>query len=236
MGEGSHKYGIGQGNRPRRDNPRKKPALSAKQRLEAEERRKRGMARLKAKSDIDAGLNESERKSLKAHGDEIRGKNIEHMRILNSNGELVFKNIGDRGSVTYSRNAARGNMMTHNHPGASYGDRGSLAGRIGTSFSGADLGGLVAYGGKGIRAETQGYTFDAKRTSSTKNVSSRTVDKFHTQTFKRQFSEYLKGYVLKAKTNEDMVRRHDRALTLAAHKATEETAKKYGLKYTRRKK
>lgn len=235
MGEGSHKYGIGQGNRPKRGNPRKKPALSAKQRLEAEERRKRGMARLKAKGDIDAGLNESERKSLKAHGDEIRGKSRENVRILNGNGELVFQNTGGRSSVRASRTAENGNMVTHNHPDDSYVNKDSLAARIGQSFSGGDLGNIVAGTAKGVRAETKGYTFDVKRTPKTSKASHGEVDAY----FMRTYSGLKKAnmtYLVGAKNRADYLRRWERMITVANHKAAEATAKKYGLRYTRRKK
>lgn len=91
-------------------------------------------------------------RSVEKHEKGIRGNNFETLYAFDSNGNIVFQNTGDAHSVSYNGQGykTKDAIVTHNHPS-------------GGSFSWQDVGGMVYYNQKEMRATGKEYTFSIKR-------------------------------------------------------------------------
>ena len=115
--------------------------------------------------DTDSGMNRQEAFRISQLESKIRNRKTEKGYVVGENGEVLAESIKSSRSAAkfYTRDleAARGGIMTHNHPNAEMG--GSLAAQIGLPFSNADLDNAVKYNLKEIRAVTPNYTYSIRR-------------------------------------------------------------------------
>lgn len=199
--------------------------------LFVQERRKKAAKRLAEKSDIDAGLTKAQAKTLAKVGKQIEYDDLENGITVDSKGNITSHNLGGLGSVRIEPNQ---DAAIHNHPGHGFYNRNSIAGRIGTSFSGADLKVAIFQNKPAIRAKTKGYVFNMKRPKDGWNANPNDVANYHQAMLDIHMISNAK-YYQGAKDKEDKERRFDRIWTVAVHKANKDTAKRFGFKYTRKK-
>lgn len=233
MGEGSHIYGGGGGGRGSSGNGARK-APASKSRIFQEDRRKRAAERYRQKSDIDGRYTSGEARTLGAEAAKIRNGKVENARIVNADGSLAYSARGGKHSVKMPFVYRNNRVAMHNHPNDQYANKISIAARIGQSFSGADIANAMLSNQKGTRVVTSGYTFNIDGTQGKQNVRPSNVKSFYTRTLNAQRKKDM-AYIAAGKSAEDINRRNERSWTMANHKAAEATAKKYGLRYTRKK-
>lgn len=219
MGEGSHIYGKGS-----RNNAQRTYSEKARQRL-------------KEKGDINHDLTSQQIALLAKEENAIRGKSYENAAVVNKD-SVVYRNTGNKDSVNIPYAKSIGNITTHNHPGASLNNRDSIAGRIGTSFSSQDLVHILVGDARG-RVATQGYGFNMTRTAKTPVIKTRKEAAAVKRAYSTEYNKTVKRYaevLAKASRNkEEYARVLDRVHILATHKASQAIAKKYNMRYTRRK-
>lgn len=219
MGEGSHIYGKGSRNNTQRNYSEK------------------AQQRLKEKGDINHDLTPQQIALLTKEENAIRGKSYENAAVVNKD-SIFYRNTGSTDSVIIPYAKSIGNITTHNHPGASLNNRNSIAGRIGTSFSKQDLVHILAGDARG-RVATQGYGFNMTRTAKTPVITTRKEAAAVKRAYSKAYNDTVKRYVdvlaKASKNKEEYERVEDRVHILATHKASQAIAKKYNMRYTRRK-
>lgn len=230
MGEGSHKYGSGRGNRPKRNDPVKKPALSAKSGLSAEERRKRGEARLRAKGDINSGLTKAQKAAVERFENKHRDYKTERVTAIDTNGRIVAQSTkGTRNQTRIPGYIPENCVITHNHPSAANGKSTAMGG----SISGQDLGTSIYRNAAEIRAVSGQYTYSVRRPRNGWNADPVQVVNRWRSSYNRHIKD-LTEYMNSGKDFNTRVERYRRLNTLASHMATRDIAKKYGMEYTRK--
>lgn len=123
-------------------------------------------------------------------------------------------------------------IFTHFHP-RSRSDLG-LGQRIGISLSGPDIGNAVRLNHSAVRAYTGSYVFSLQRPAGGWPVSGDKIEREWTAAYERETREMLDFINRGNFTNEEKAVRMGRLNALASHRATKEVAKRYGLRYTRR--
>ena len=88
-------------------------------------------------------------RSLASIESSIRGMPFENSAIIDNNGNIIERNLGERKRVGYDAILAIGKTVTHNHPS-------------GASFSQKDIMGAVQSNLSEIRVVTKGYTYSMK--------------------------------------------------------------------------
>ena len=88
-------------------------------------------------------------RSLASIESSIRGMPFENSAIIDNNGNIIEKNLGERKRVGYDAILAIGKTVTHNHPS-------------GQSFSQKDIIGAVQSNLSEVRVVTKGYTYSMK--------------------------------------------------------------------------
>lgn len=229
MGEGSHKYGSGRGNKPQRNNPKKKAALASRNGLSAEERRKRGEARLKVKGNINGGLTSEQIKAVSDFENQHRDRKTERVAVFDVNGKMVNKSTSGTRNRTRIRGAIPENsVITHNHPSSVRGD----STRYGSSLSGPDGIAAIRTNAAEVRAVSGNHTYSLRRPVKGWPINAKQYQsEWHAAKAKHEKS--LRNYINQAKDKNDRIRRIQRANTLMSHMATRDVAKKYGIPYTR---
>ena len=154
-------------------------------------------------------------RNLEAHEKSIRGnQNYETLTAFDENGNMLFTKKGGAHSVEYGADGPKTTnaVVTHNHPS-------------GGSFSWQDVGGMVFYNQKEMRATGKEYTFSLKRPEKGWGVSWKQAQK----KFKQANTNALKAYN-KQKTGNAA---NDRKLWISlTHKYNEKAAKSLGWNYS----
>lgn len=183
--------------------------------------------RLAEKHATDTYLTPEQREAVQASERETQDWARERANIARANGELIRGRTG----TPYKSHLPHGphyadDVITHNHPDADFIDKNSIAARIGTSLSGQDFKVLINDNRRAIRAKTHGYVFSLEKPKGVEipRIDASKAKAYHTRTYNRLYRQYMSG----GYTNSD------RAYAVAVHKAAEATAKKFGLKYTRK--
>lgn len=189
---------------------------------------RKGTERLARKGDINAGLTEAQRIGLTKAENKYRNYKTERSYVIDKNGkEIPQINKGTKNRTRVW--APADSVITHNHPSGKNG----RATRYGTSLSGADVYAAISFNAAEIRAVGGTHTYSVRRPKQGWPVSANKYISEWNQARDRhsiRLTEYMKG----AKNIADIARRYQRANTLMSHLATKEMAKKYNLKYTRR--
>ncbi len=158
----------------------------------------------------------------------IRFNKDESLHVFSETGKAIASVQGKGAEVNYSsiRNSIPQNsIMTHNHP------RGLAAtgiGRIGNSFSKADIVSAVSLNAKEIRAVTPTYTFSVKRPKGGWGGSAKEIGKAFDAADNKVFSDG-KSYLNKTGWS-NMAR----AEVTNFHKVMKIMAKKYGWDYSKK--
>lgn len=228
MGEESHKYGMGRGNRPQRENPGRRPALASRNTLSAAERRKRGEARLRTKGNINSGLTKAQEAAVTKTENRLRNLRTERSVVIGKDGREVFKSTSGSRKRT-GVYAVPDSVITHNHPSSV---RGSST-RYGSSLSGADGFAAIHFNASEVRAVSGSHTYSLRRPATGWPVNARQYQS-EWDAARKKHSATLDNYIREAKDANDLKRRLQRANTLMSHMATKDVARKYGMEYTRR--
>lgn len=169
-------------------------------------------------------------------------RDTERLAILDSNGNVLATNVGKEGEVAIPRGVdLKDTVITHNHPTATmrskYGD--SLASRVGSTLSGADVAVAVARDAKEIRAITKGgYLYSLKRPANGWGVSVSKVQaamKKHRADFKKAMDNGQIDKILDFDSASDMRRFQPRYSVASQHYVMKKIAAQFGWKYSYRK-
>lgn len=153
-------------------------------------------------------------RSLSTHEATIRGNNYETLTAFDENGNMLFTKKGGAHSVAYGADGVKTTnaIVTHNHPS-------------GGSFSWQDVGGMVYYNQKEMRATGKEFTFSLKRPATGWGVS---PDKAAAR-FKKALASSRRAF-RKQKTGDAA---KDRALWISlTHKYNGNAAKSLGWDYS----
>lgn len=196
---------------------------------------------------LDAALSDTEAK--------IRKLKTERIYAFNKDGkEIAHSQTGKAHSTQlpfgYNYKDA---IITHNHPNRGIGD--TIAGRVGTILSGADIFTTIAHNASEIRAVTKNYTYSLKRPSKGWGLSeSDAWDVFGKKnsqwrrTLQQKQTEYLSKSGIRNRINENVssynreaneiqkrvTEANDRGNVGAQYQVMKEYAKKYGWNLTRK--
>lgn len=193
------------------------------------------------KRDIDSGLSSQQQKRLKGIEANLRKRDVEGIAIVGKDGKILgvnTKGIDNAVEVKTNKYATKAALkdawMTHNHPGARLGD--NIAGRIGSSLSGADLRVAANFDTKGIRAVTKnGYTYSVERPKGGWPSGARMANMWSSV---RDFEHTVLRETLRDKIqslpHKQQEEQLNRIAIVANERAMRAVAKAYGVKYTRR--
>lgn len=190
------------------------------------------------KSNTEAGLTEAQRKTLAAEESRIRTQNVEHGVVIDEDGKVVSRHVGNRGAVNID--VKENSVVTHNHPGADLRDTESvygrnstgIAGRVGRSFSAGDIRETINGNAKEVRAVTRTYTFSLKRPAGGWGISGAEAEREYRSILTKLVTDGKS--VPAARTKAEQVRDYARETTVLQHVATRELARRHGWRYTRR--
>ena len=154
-------------------------------------------------------------------------KDFETAIAVDSEGRVIINKKGGKSSVDFTQKEGeilKDSIFTHNHPGGWEAKEGTV-GRIGNSFSIADILTSINLDIKEIRAVTPNYTFTMKRPSSgwpDIQQAKRFIEKLN--------QERLDTYLPRVRTG---TTRRDYAEVTHWHSVWRDFAKKYGIEYTK---
>lgn len=172
----------------------------------------------------------------------IRNLDEERIYAFDKNGkELGHSETGTYRNTALPKGNYKDSIMTHNHPNAWIKDKSNLAGRVGSSFSSADLIYAAIHDAREIRAVTKGgYTFSIKRPKDGWKINrenANTVKKMYNQQVKTHFNKYNDAYrkrgmqPIGSKYDRDFF---ERAYVNAFHQTMKDLSKLIGFNYTRK--
>lgn len=170
-----------------------------------------------ANGGMGSGANRGLTRSLSVHESAIRGNDYETLIVLDENGNVLVNKKGGSHSVAYGADGIKtaNAIVTHNHPN-------------GSSFSWNDIGGMVYYNQKEMRATGKEFTFSMKRPEKGWGVSHEKA----AARFKKALSSARAAYK-KQKTGNAAI---DRKLWIdLTHKYNENAAKSFGWDYSMKK-
>ena len=153
-------------------------------------------------------------RNLSAHESAIRGNNYETLIVFDENGNMLVNKKGSAHSVEYGADGVKTTnaIVTHNHPG-------------GASFSWQDVGGMVYWNQKEMRATGKEFTFSLKRPENGWGVTPKTA----VTKFKRALSNARRAY--RQQATGDAAK--DRALWISlTHKYNSNAARSLGWDYS----
>lgn len=158
------------------------------------------------------------------------GKEISHSTRGTSTGTRLPKNYNYKDAI-----------LTHNHPGEGL-SKNNIAGRIGRTFSGADISVAVQHNASEIRAITGTYTYSLKRPKEGWGIKTRNKALYVAQLIKTKKVSYYYEYARRARADYEAGRiskkqydvSKERADVVGSNKALREVAKEYGWDYTRK--
>lgn len=183
---------------------------------------------------LDAALSDTEAK--------IRKLKTERIYAYDQNGKEISHST--RGTSTSTKLPSGYNykdaILTHNHPGK--GLTNNIAGRIGRSFSSADIATAVINNASEVRAITGTYTYSMKRPKNGWGISTQRQAVNVARKIKDRRMKYFNSYVAKPSSDythgrisrEQLSIVWDRADVVSTNKALREVAKEYGWDYTRK--
>ena len=183
---------------------------------------------------LDVALSDTEAK--------IRKLKTERIYAYDQNGKEISHST--RGTSTSTKLPSGYNykdaILTHNHPGK--GLTNNIAGRIGRSFSSADIAIAVTHNAAEVRAITSSYTYSMKRPKNGWGISTPRQAVNVARKIKEKRNKYFNAYVAKPSsdyTHGRMSREQlsivwDRADVVSTNKALREVAKELGWDYTRK--
>ena len=153
-------------------------------------------------------------RSLAVREAAIRGNDFETLYALDANGNEIFKKVGNRHQVSYDMDGykTKDAIVTHNHP-------------RGSSFSSADVAGMVYYNQKEMRATGKEFTFSIKRPEKGWGVSWKTAQ----GAFKRATANARKAFQKQMTGNAESNRKLWISLT---HQYNEKAARRLGWNYS----
>lgn len=168
-------------------------------------------------------------KTERIYAYDANGKEISHSKKGTSNQTILPYGYNYKDAV-----------LTHNHPGKSLHD--TIAGRIGRSFSGADIRTAVMQNASEIRAVTGNYTYSIKRPKGGWGINSRKEADNAAREITRKHQGYYNEYSRQAKQDyymrrigkKEVLEKYDRADVVGVNRALREVAKKYGWDYSRK--
>ena len=234
MAEGINKYGA-------TARPVRRAYAAPETRVKVKTDRAKNLAIAKAKQDVNAGLNSKEISTLQRIENAHRNRKTEQINIVDENGNVVLSKNGSATRVrmtNYEASQMKDRILTHNHPNPGNEHNGlgtGLAGQIGLTLSGADVGASIRNNAKEVRASAQGYVYSVKRPKGGwGNINSYAVEREINQARMGDFG-WAKQYVNSAKTREEAYNRQGRYNVATQNAAMRAIAKKYGFTYTRRK-
>lgn len=193
---------------------------------------------LAAKSDINAAYSPQEIARLQKFAKDKADAPVEWGQSWFENGKEYYKLHTDNKEDSVSMPYAVGGTNVHNHPNSGFDVPNSIAARIGTAFSGADLalGGANPYGAgtqqKAMRVASKGYDYNMDFRGGKKisyNTLSRNFDKKY-----REISLDLHNNYVSKQPLSHRAAASDRAYLIAVHRTNQWMADKYGWKYTRK--
>ena len=234
MAEGINKYGA-------TARPVRRAYAAPETRVKVNTDRAKNLAVAKAKQDVNAGLNPKEISTLSRIENARRNNLREQINIVDENGNVVISKNGGAKSVhmtQYEASQMKDRILTHNHPNPGNERNGlgtGLAGQIGLTLSGADIGASIRNNAKEVRASAQGYVYSVKRPKGGwGNINSYEVER-EINAAARANRAWASRYVNSAKTREEAYNRQGRYNVATQNAAMRAIAKKYGFTYTRRK-
>lgn len=195
---------------------------------------KTGAERLAEKSNINGGLTKAQEMALSHWEDKHRDRKTERVAAFDENGRIVNQSKSGTKDSTKLGYIPENCVITHNHPTEAKGMRQTTA--YGVSFSHADIRSTMRRNAKEIRAVAGEYTYSLRRPKDGWKGNPDVVYMEYTAAYNRHAKELFAhrdkiNYRTDPKT---YLERHQRANTLAAHRATQDIAKKYGMIYTRK--
>lgn len=172
----------------------------------------------------------------------IRTLKTERIYAFDKNGkEIAHSTTGSiNGTALPSGYSYKDAILTHNHPGKGLGD--NIAGRIGRSFSGTDIGTAVMQNAAEIRAVTGNYTYSIKRPKNGWGISNlKGANKVAKEITRKHYTYYTR-YSAQARADyyngrigaNQAKASYNRADVGGVNRALREVAKKYGWDYTRK--
>lgn len=201
-------------------------------------------ARQSSRGDIrntEAGMSKELVAAVKREEAISMPRNTERMSVLDEKGNVLGTNTGKEGEVGPPRGVnLRDTIVTHNHPSAvmrrEYGD--TLASRVGSSLSSADVVFAVNNNVKEVRAVTKGgYLYSLKRPANGWGANERQVRNAiakHRADFKKAMDNGQIDKILDFDSPSDMKRFQPRYVVASQHYAIKKTAEQFGWKYTYR--
>jgi len=188
------------------------------------------------KADTDSGMTRPQRAAVLAAERKIYSRDTEKGYIIDKNGKVIGESEwGDNANAHFEpskfKALPKDAVLTHNHPGASLQQGGTVA-NIGLPFSSADVNLAAGYNLSEIRAVTRGgYVYSLRRNGKT----------WPSQAAKEYYGEYQKirdanywSYETKGTNAADKNRRTERSALVSYTTALKEFAKKHNLTFTRR--
>lgn len=172
----------------------------------------------------------------------IRNLKTERIYTFDQNGKEISHST--RGTSTDTKLPKGYNykdaILTHNHPGEELSN--NIAGRIGRTFSGADISLAVQHNASEIRAITGTYTYSLKRPKEGWGIKTRNKALYVAQLIKTKKVSYFYEYARRARADYEAGRigkkqyevSKERADVVSSNKALREVAKEYGWNYTRK--
>lgn len=196
----------------------------------------------RADRQINAGHSRGLDASLAKTEANIRTLKTERIYAFDKNGKEISHSVSGTGNSTRlpDGHSYKDAILTHNHPGKGLND--NIAGRIGRSFSGADIATAAMQNAAEIRAVTRNYTYSMKRPKSGWGINSLKEASKAANEIHRKHSTYLRNLSRQARSDyssnkiskSEVIEKLDRADVVGVNKALREVAKKYGWNYTRR--
>lgn len=173
----------------------------------------------------------------------IRNLKTERVYAYDKNGKEIAHSAKGSKNRTYLPDgySYKDAVLTHNHPGKNLGN--SIGGRIGRSFSGADLGTAISQNAAEVRAVTGTYTYSIKRPKNgwgmnTVKDAMKVADEIknlRNKLYEAEGARIVQRYDRREGSYEWAKQALDRADVVSAHNALKTISKKYGWNYTRKK-
>lgn len=188
------------------------------------------------KFNTEGGMNRQEKAAVLSWEAKKRNMKTERVAAFDSQGRVIYE------SKSGSRNQTglvmgynyKDSIITHNHPTSSDVFGFGLAGRIGNSFSGADLVAAVGQNAKEMRVVTGGYTFSMRRPKNGWGVSAQQVRRDYDRLWAEARS-FAPSYIRGGGSPLANLDRQGRFNVAAHTRIWRELANKYGWTYSRRK-
>ena len=211
----------------------------------ASERLERERAERKAaRHNTEGGMTKAQRAAVDKFEQKKQDAKTERIAAIDENGKTLYRSTTgtDRHTSIPSHLHLEDTVLTHNHPHARVDSR-DMAGRIGNSFSGADLNTAVHFNAKEIRAKTANYVYSMRRPSggwnTTPEQAAREWDKALNEALKRYTggsSKYhVAAYINAPATHAEREARANRLNIVVNNAASRAVAKKFGWIYSHQK-